>query len=211
METENKTNNEDSELVSFARKELEMLFSKNEQDNENTRIQKIINDDILEIINVFSKQGHSGFSESYAIGMLKRLLEYKPILPLTGDESEWNDCGLSDDNDEKVVYQNKRCPAVFKCLNKRTGNSESTYIDKYAFSDNGGLTWFASNRVMHLLGLNNVIEFPFVVPDKPENIYIKYLNDVKPGETSDDFIDITGNWEEINALRIKYESEMQKT
>lgn len=204
MKNETETKNKENRLVAFARNELEMLMSKNNQDD---KIQKIINEDILEIVKVFSEQGHSGFSASYAIGILKRLLDYKPILPLTGKDDEWDSCSWSEDGGDKVVFQNKRCSAVFKCLNKRTGKSETTYIDKYIFSDNGGLTWFSSSYVMHLLGLNNVIEFPFIVPDKPEKIYIKYLNEVKPGETSDDFVDITGNWEEINSLRKKYENE----
>lgn len=54
-------------------------------------MQDLINKNILEIIEVFSNQGHSGFSAGYAISVLERLLRYKPLTPLTGEPDEWNE------------------------------------------------------------------------------------------------------------------------
>ncbi len=62
---------------------------------------------VLDLLNQFAKQGHSGFSGSYALSMFNRLVDFKAISPLTGETSEWNDTGHK-------VYQNKRCSSVFK-------------------------------------------------------------------------------------------------
>lgn len=57
------------------------------------------------------KDGHSGMSWAFTKSVLMRLMESKPLTPLTGDESEWI---LVDDYDGKKLYQNNRCSAVFK-------------------------------------------------------------------------------------------------
>ena len=71
-------------LVEFAEGELNLLL-KNCKDSESLKMQKSINNDILEIIKLFSSQGHSGFSASYSLNILKRLLDYKPLSAITGD------------------------------------------------------------------------------------------------------------------------------
>ena len=78
-----------SNLELFAENELNMILSKCE-DDEAKEMQKAINKDIMQIVQVFAEQGHSGFSASYAINLIKRLLNYEPISPLTGAEDEWN-------------------------------------------------------------------------------------------------------------------------
>ena len=68
---------------------------------------KTMSDDILQIVDVFSAQGHSGFSAGYAIGVLTKLLRFEPLGPLTGVDEEWTDLGGG-------LFQNKRCSHVFK-------------------------------------------------------------------------------------------------
>lgn len=48
-----------------------------------------MHDNIISIVEMFSEQGHSSFSASYAISHLTRLLEFKPLSPLTGEDDEW--------------------------------------------------------------------------------------------------------------------------
>ncbi len=67
---------------------------------------------LLHMVTEFSKEGHSGFSAGYAVSMLERLLRFKPLGPLTGNDSEWTDVHTKDDG--VVVYQNKRCSTVFR-------------------------------------------------------------------------------------------------
>ena len=61
----------------------------------------------LEIVKVFSKQGHSGASASMVTGLVERLMRFEPLTALTGEDGEWIE--VSDG-----IFQNKRCSHVFK-------------------------------------------------------------------------------------------------
>lgn len=65
---------------------------------------------VLDLVRVFSAQGHSGSSAPFAISMFKTVASFKPLGPLTGADSEWFDHGFSDG----TRYQNKRAGHVFK-------------------------------------------------------------------------------------------------
>ncbi len=66
---------------------------------------------VLEILDVFAKQGHSGMSASYCLGILEKVMKFEPITPLTGDDSEWT---LVSEDNNRPIYQNRRCSHVFK-------------------------------------------------------------------------------------------------
>lgn len=68
---------------------------------------KWIRQNLLDLVTVFSTQGHSGFSAGYCRAALDKLLGFKPIRPLTGEDSEWNEVG-------KGLWQNRRASHVFK-------------------------------------------------------------------------------------------------
>ena len=61
----------------------------------------------LELLKVFSEQGHSGMSAPFAIKLFETLANWKPIAPLTGEPHEWTEVGPD-------VWQNKRASNVFK-------------------------------------------------------------------------------------------------
>jgi hypothetical protein len=61
------------------------------------------------MIEVFSDEGHSGFSANYAVAILQKLLKFEPLSPLTGEDSEWNLI-----SEKENLYQNKRCSHVFR-------------------------------------------------------------------------------------------------
>lgn len=88
--------------VEFAKQEFDLLGWPGDDE-----MQQLMCENILELLDAFDKQGHSGFSANYAISYFTRLAKYEPISPLTGDDSEWIEIG-----DNK--YQNKRCFSVFK-------------------------------------------------------------------------------------------------
>ena len=67
----NALSEEKNNLVLHAENELDILLNKC-KDEEGKEIQKVMNNDILEIVEAFSNQGHSGFSASYAIGLIKK-------------------------------------------------------------------------------------------------------------------------------------------
>lgn len=81
------------------------------------RMQEAMNRGLLDLILVFSTQGHSGFSASYAVSALEKLLRFEPLRPLTGEDSEWVNVG-----DNK--WQNNRCSHVFK---DNAGNAYDIY------------------------------------------------------------------------------------
>lgn len=70
-------------------------------------INKAMRDHILKMIDTFADEGHSGFSASYAISILEKLLKFEPITPLTGNDDEWMKI-------HSDTYQNIRCGRVFK-------------------------------------------------------------------------------------------------
>lgn len=137
------------EIIEFAKRELKYLLdSKEEYDNR-------MAENVLELLNVFANQGHSGFSAPWCIQLFSRLSMYKPLGPLTGEDDEW----------EKVdhnSYQNKRCPSVFK-----KGKDGKAYnISARVFSDDGGETWFYSKKSCEY------IDFPYTVPNEPEKVIL---------------------------------------
>lgn len=139
--------------VDWAKEELDRLI---EEGSDGVEMQKAINKNIMQIVKVFASQGHSGFTASYALNILKSLLAHKPITPLTGEPDEW----INHD----YCYQNKRCSAVFK---DNEDNSTAYYIDGKVFSDDGGETWYTcrESRVP--------VTFPYIVPEKPEYIILE--------------------------------------
>jgi hypothetical protein len=145
-------------MIEWAKNELDRLLVDDEDG-----MQAEINNDILEIVKVFANQGHSGFSASYALNIIKRLLDWKPITPLTGEDDEWNDVPEWDDG--RKVQQNKRCSAVFR---ENYDNSTAYYIGAKVFSDDGGNTWFTKGG----RGSSIPVVFPFKVPEKPEYIIL---------------------------------------
>lgn len=100
-------------MIEHAKYELNLLLEKCE-DEEELRMQKAMNDDILEIIEVFAKQGHSGMSANYAIRIIAKLLKYEPILPLTLKDDEFVEVSNG-------VFQNKRDSRIFKHKDKFGG------------------------------------------------------------------------------------------
>lgn len=73
----------------------------------NDEMQELMNQQLKELILVFSSHGHSGFSAPWAIGCLTKLLAFEPLGPLTGEDHEWVEVGPG-------IFQNRRCGRVFK-------------------------------------------------------------------------------------------------
>lgn len=103
---------------------------------ESDDIQDEIKKDALEIIDAFTAQGHSGISGSYLIGVLERLLRFKPLTPLTGEDNEWSK-PWGDDN----TQQNLRCSSIFRT---HFDNSTAHDIHGKVFSDDGGKTFYST-------------------------------------------------------------------
>ena len=108
---------------------------------------------ILELLEVFAGQGHSGFSASYVLGAFSKLANFEALTPLTGEDWEWAD--ISDYSDDPVC-QNKRDSRVFK---RKDGTSY--FINGKVFVEPNGGTYTSRNSLID-------VEFPYT----PETVYV---------------------------------------
>lgn len=140
--------------VDYAEKELELSFGSKD------KWSKSMTKDVLELLEVFSKQGHSGMSAPVAVGLFAKLALFKPLVPLTGDPDEWDEVGL-DPEGEETTFQNRRLSSVFK-----VGKDGRAYnIDAIVFEDPEGIRY--TNR-----DSRKFIDFPYMPPDKPEIVKV---------------------------------------
>ena len=137
-----------SNLVDYAKDELKRIGMIDSGEAYNDWATKAI----LDLIELFASQNHSGFSAPYVINAFSRLAMFKPLSPLTGEDDEWNEV-VPD------FFQNKRYSAVFKDKDGAAYN-----IEGKIFTDDGE-TWY-TNRDSRVN-----VAFPYVVPDKPERVY----------------------------------------
>lgn len=96
---------EDSNLIKHAKHELSLIGYTNLDDVDNEP-NKWMYGDVMALLHLFAKQGHSGFSAPHCISLFSKLANYEILSPLTGEDCEWNEVGTN-------VYQNKRCSHVF--------------------------------------------------------------------------------------------------
>lgn len=97
------SNIERSNLERYAEQELRMagLF------DDDSDYGGMLATAVMELVKVFSSQGHSGFSANIVMNLFNKVARFEPIQPLTGADDEWIECGSG-------VFQNKRCSHVFK-------------------------------------------------------------------------------------------------
>jgi hypothetical protein len=97
-----------SAILAYAKSELDRLYQGQEPGNEYDRAGR---DAVLQLVETFAAQGHSGFSADWTLGCIKKLLAWEPLTPLSGDDDEWNDIGELNGSPQ---WQNRRCSRVFK-------------------------------------------------------------------------------------------------
>lgn len=71
---------------------------------------------VLELLKVFSDEGHSGSTAPYTVNLFKKLAMFEPIVPLTGEDWEWHEPSPG-------VFQNIRCSRVFKQADRFNGQA----------------------------------------------------------------------------------------
>lgn len=154
-------------LVSYAEDELNRI-GLTDEDEYNGMMRK----HLLHMIKEFADEGHSGFSAGYAINCLTKLMKFKPLSPLTGDDDEWHDVS---EISGVTHYQNKRCSSVFK-----DGKDGEAYdIDGKVFwewirtEDGREIKSYYTGRESRV-----PVTFPYTVPDEP--IYEYRYSDAEP-------------------------------
>lgn len=116
----------ESRLYEHAKRELDYIGMTEHGDEMNVEMRN----HILTMVSTFAKEGHSGFSASYAIGLLEKILRFEPLSPLRGTDDEW--ILISERTEDGKLYQNNRCSRVFK------NDHESYDIEGKVFVDEIG-------------------------------------------------------------------------
>ena len=130
-------------LINHAKRELDLIgmqfnpVSGDIDENMNSAM----TENILELLRVFSEQGHSGFSAEYCITFFSKLARYETLSPLTGGDDEWVHIG---NYDGRRQYQNNRSGNVFKEIDSE-GNVRCYQSDRYIFTDENGSSYTSKN------------------------------------------------------------------
>ena len=159
-----------SNLLSHAEDELNRIGMTEDSPDEMNRMMR---KHILHMMQEFANEGHSGFSASYAISILTKLMDFKPLSPLTGEDSEW--VNVSDYGPEPH-YQNKRRSSVFKNADGSCYDIDGKVFWECAMPYEEGEKPYKSyytNRESRV-----PVTFPYTVPDKP--IYEYRYSDATP-------------------------------
>lgn len=107
-------------LIEYAKNELTLAGY-----YDGDEMNKQMADGVMKLIEIFSNEGHSGFSASFASKLFYDLSRYMPLSPLTGEDNEWTEC-------MDGLLQNKRSSRVFK-------QDDVAYdIDAVVFEDDNG-------------------------------------------------------------------------
>ena len=79
-------------MLEFAKWQLDKLLEKC-KDEDSKIMQEMMNNDVLELLKVFSEQGHSGFSVSIAIRLFSKLANHKLITEVEDNPDDWDEYG----------------------------------------------------------------------------------------------------------------------
>lgn len=130
---------------------------------------------VQELLDVFHKQGHSGFSAQRVAYLFYTLIKDGILTPLTGADDEWNDISFADPND-KMTYQNNRKSDVFKCGK----DGKAYYLDAIIWKGQHEGDTF-TGRVEDVQS-RQYIKFPFY----PKDFYIDVIRDEEGNYTIKD-------------------------
>jgi hypothetical protein len=165
-------------LVEYAESELDRIGITDDDDMNGT-----MRKHLLHMVKEFADEGHSGFSANYALQCLHKLLKFKPLSPLTGEDDEWTEVSQRSGYPH---FQNKRCSSVFK-----DGKNGEVYdIDGKVFwewckdEDGNPYKSYYTNRESRVS-----VTFPYTVPDEP--IYEWRYSDAdpqQPAQTEEGFV-----------------------
>ena len=107
---------------------------------------------VLNLLRVFSDEGHSGSTAPYTVNLFKKLAMFEPITPLTGEESEWIEVS-------EGLFQNKRCSRVFKQADRFDGQPYD--LDGKVFREPNGSCYTSKDSMV-----------PITFPYTPKTEYV---------------------------------------
>jgi len=145
----------DENLTDHARRELELagMFDKEVEGSEAAGSwNNLCAEAVIELMEVFAKQRHSGMSASMTQELFSRLSKYEALTELTDSPDEWND--ISEMQAGELGWQSQRNPSCFSDDGGKTyWDIEENY---YKHEDEDGSVWSGGlskeewkNRPMH--------------------------------------------------------------
>lgn len=97
-----------SNLVAHAERELVAAgMPKKAKDDDGEGPNQWMHVCLMQLVRIFASQGHSGSSSEFCVDALNKLLRFRPLVPLTGEDAEWFEAS-------EGIFQNRRCSSVFK-------------------------------------------------------------------------------------------------
>jgi len=142
---------DESDLVAHAKRELELAGLHEPDSDYGGMLYKAV----LELIEVFSRQGHSGASASITIELFKRLASYKPLTPLEDKPEDWIEVA-------EGLYQHRRCSEIFK------QDGEAYWAQGRIFKDSdGGL--YVTEKSSVPIAFPFTMREPEIVPMREES------------------------------------------
>lgn len=174
-----------SNLLNFAKQELELAgYTDDQEDGPN----KWMKDNVLQLIETFSEQGHSGSSAPFCIGLFKQLANYEPINPVKGTQDEWLEIGDG-------VFQNKREGALFH--ENKTGN-RPYYLDAIVWREPNGVGYCGT---VEGITSRQFVKFPF----RPKTFYVNVVEITREDGTKENIIP---NKSELKEVIEYYETDI---
>lgn len=122
---------------------------------------KWIQENVLELLEVFYKQGHSGFSANYCVNCFKTLAMFDTLSPIMCSEDEFSYSEHRED-----MFQNKRLSSIFK----NGKNGRPYYLDAIVWKEQNGNCF--SGTVSGISSRQYIKDFPFT----PKTFYIDVLS-----------------------------------
>jgi len=89
-----------------------------------------------ELINVFDKQSHSIFSARRVANLFYRLMNWRPLSPVTNNPEEWKKFIKRGD---EIVYQNKHYISLFATESQLKNNQAEDIDYYYKVDEQGGI------------------------------------------------------------------------
>lgn len=134
----------------------------NENGEFNDEMQESICNHLLKLLEAFHGEGHSGSSASYTVDLFKKLALFEPVVPLTGEDWEWNEVGTG-------VFQNNRCSRVFKQHDRFNGQPydlDGIIFYEYYTNEDG------EQRKSYFTSYKSMV--PITFPYTPKSEYKEY-------------------------------------
>lgn len=144
--------------------------------SKDTDYNGMIGEAVLELMDTFSKQGHSGTSASITVSLFEKLARYEPLGPLTGADEEWSEASSN-------LWQNKRNTAVFKQEDGRF-----TYNNAIVKRTQNGTTWTGPLYLTREDAINNVNQIKFELKGFPFTAKTFYIDVIEEEIEKDGWI-----------------------